>query len=473
MSDRKAPALTSYTARELKTMKLPPLQWVVADLIGIGLWLLAAPPKTGKSFMVLRLLLALATGGLAFGKIRVTRTPVLYLALEDNKRRLRSRLSMMDLGLGEDVWPETFYFINDAPTVEAGLAKAIEAWLDEHPDVRVVVIDTLARVRGARDRGDDMYTSDSRFMSHLQRIALERDICILLVHHTRKQPGEDQFETISGSHGITGPVDGMLVLQRVRGEADATLHITGRDVEDKKLALRFDSDDGSWTVLGDARHYALSSERRAIIEHLTATPGLTPKELADAAGLKHGSVKHLLIRMRDEALLRSDDRGRYYLVHSVHREVETPSSTKQSTVNDYRSPPFTHSPDPAPSGERVNSGEGSPFTVETPSSTGETPYGERGERDTEGGASPLLIRATAKAPDIMGANLEALRGRYQAAATTLGGSIPSWWAATARTEPQAVTLAVELVAEDLRAGAVSGQVHAYLAAARNALGGNQ
>lgn len=85
----------------------------------------------------------------------------------------------------------------------------------------------------------------------------------------------------------------------------------------------------------------------------------------------------------------------------------------------------------------------------------------------------LEDRATAKAPDIASANLEALRHRYEAAATALGGSIPAWWGATARTEPQAVTLAVELVAEDLRAGAVSGQVHAYLAAARNALGGNQ
>lgn len=473
MSERTPPALTSYTARELKTMRLPPLQWVVADLIGIGLWLLAAPPKTGKSFMVLLLLLALATGGLAFGKIPVARTPVLYLALEDNKRRLRSRLSMMDLGLGEDTWPEEFYFVNDAPTVEGGLAKAIEEWLDEHPGVRVVVIDTLARVRGARDRGDDMYTSDSRFMAHLQRTALDRDICILLVHHTRKQAGEDKFETISGSYGITGPVDGMLVLERVRGEADATLHITGRDVEDKKLALRFEADNGTWTVLGDARHYALSSERRAMIEHLTATPGLTPKELADGAGLKHRSVKHLLIRMRDEALLRSDDRGRYYLVHSVHREVETPSSTGKSAVNDPHSPLFTRSPKTAGSGEAVNAGERPPFTQEVASSTTQTPQGERGERDTEGGASPLVVRATAKAPEIAGATLDALRERYSRAATALQGNIPEWWIVTARTEPQAVTLAVELVAEDLRAGAQADKAPAYLAAARKAIGGRR
>src|SRR5690606_36909126 len=256
------------------------------------------------------------------------------------KRRLRSRLSYMDLGLGDDVWPATFYFVNEAPTVEGGLVKTLAEWLDEHPEVRIVAIDTLARVRGARDRGDDLYTSDSRIMAHLQHLALERDICILVVHHTRKLAGEDPFDTISGSYGITGPVDGMLVLQRVRGEAAATLHITGRDVEEKKLAMRFEDESGSLKVLGDARLFALSSERRAILEALTAAPGLTPKEIAEAAKLKHGSVKHLLIRMRDEALLRSDDKGRYYLVHPVHRKAETPSSTDQSTVNDPHSPPF-------------------------------------------------------------------------------------------------------------------------------------
>lgn len=357
------PGLESITARELRTLTLPPIRWVVHELMGVGLWILAAPPKTGKSWLVLSLLLALTTGGVALGALPVSPMPVLYLALEDNRRRLRSRLDYLDLGLEE--WPATFHIVNEAAEVEAGLVDQLEAWLAEHPDVRLIVIDTLARVRGTRNKLDDLYTGDSRFMSQLQQFAMKRDICILVVHHTNKSGGEDPFETISGSYGMTGPADGMLVLKRTRGEADATLHITGRDVEDRNLALRFTGETGEWRLLGDARHYALSAERRQIIETLDTHPGLKPKELADQSGLKHASVKHLLIRMRDEGLLKSDGEGRYTLIHPIHPRVENPSGTQgdgeQSAIR-------RHSP-VHPSGDTVNDGERKAFTQESTSHT--------------------------------------------------------------------------------------------------------
>lgn len=325
------PKLESFTAHELQRMELPPLRWVIDDLIVVGLWILAGPPKVGKSYLVMDLLLALATGGLALGKIRVKPATVCYLALEDNPRRLRFRLC--HLALDESSWPDTFHLINTAPRLDAGLLPALEAWLDEHHACRIVVIDTLARVRGKRNREDDSYTADSSVMEGLQEMAMRRDLAVMILHHVRKAPGTDIFETVSGTYGLTGPADGLMILQRTRGEADAVLHITGRDVEERELALSFDGRAGSWKLLGDAQHYAQSTERRALVETVTANPGRTPKEIAELAGVKRDSCRHLLIRLRDEGTLRSDDKGRYHPVHSVHSTRELVSSTATVPVN--------------------------------------------------------------------------------------------------------------------------------------------
>ena len=339
------PRLDSYTAHELQRMELPPLRWVIDGLIVVGLWILAGPPKVGKSYLVMDLLLALSTGGLALGKIRVDETTVCYLALEDNARRLRFRLS--HLALDESGWPHTVHFINSAPRLDAGLLPALEAWLDEHPGCRIIVIDTLARVRGKRNREDDSYTADSSVMEGLQEIAMRRDLAVMILHHVRKAPGIDIFETVSGTYGLTGPADGLMILQRTRGEADATLHITGRDVEERELALSFDGRAGSWKLMGDAQHYAQSTARRTLVETVTAKPGLTPKEIAELAGVKRDSCRHLLIRLRDEGKLRSDDKGRNYPVHSVHGTPEAASSTAPEPVDGSEvSHSQIHSPNP-------------------------------------------------------------------------------------------------------------------------------
>lgn len=326
------PRLAPYSARELQHRVFEALRWIIQDLISPGLWLLAGPPKVGKSWLLLGLLLSITKGGLALGAIRVQQRGALYLALEDNARRIRSRLAHLIVD-DTDVWPDNFYVLHAAPRLDDGLTDALHAFLDEHPDVEIVVIDTLARIRPERNRVDDAYTGDSRVMEALQTVAMKHEVAIIVVHHVRKAPGTDVFETVSGTFGLTGPVDGLLVLQRVRGEADAKLHITGRDVEERELALRFQSHSGAWQLLGDARRYAHSSERRAIMDALEQRPGLRPKQIAEATGLNHDSVRHLVLRMRDEALVASDEGGRYSLVHSVHSTLETASSTALDAVN--------------------------------------------------------------------------------------------------------------------------------------------
>ena len=329
---RTTPRMATYTACELRAMELPEVAWIVDQIVSVGLWVLAGPPKVGKSFFVLDLLRALSLGGNALGSIPVTKMPVLYLALEDNRRRMRSRLRHLNL---EDAdWSDTFHFAHEAPRLDNGLLREIEGFLERNPNCRIVAIDTLSRVRGGASRTDDRYMLDYRVTEMLQELALRRDIAVLLVHHVRKAPGADIFETISGSYGLTGPADGILVLQRARGEATATLHITGRDVEERELALSFLPSTSTWKLMGDAGIYAQSSERRTILDLLSARPGLTPKQIADATGLPHGSVKHLCTRLRDAGKVTSDELGRYYCVHPVHPIREEATQTIERGVND-------------------------------------------------------------------------------------------------------------------------------------------
>jgi DNA-binding transcriptional ArsR family regulator len=318
-------ALQPYTARDLQREELPPVRWVVEDFLGVGLTLLAGPPKVGKSWLTLGLVYATAKGGRALGAIPVPPSTALYLALEDNKRRIKSRLERIT---GEEEWPANLHVLHAAPRLDEGLLEQVADYLDNTPDCRIIVVDTLARIRGARSRNDDAYSSDSRVMEGLQALAMQRDLAVIVVHHVRKQPGADIFETVSGTYGLTGPVDTIMVLERVCGEADAKLHITGRDVPESQLALKFNPVRALWSIAGDATIMQLSPERRRLLDAVKAAPGRTPTELARSTGLKLASVKHLLTRLRDAQLITADAAGRYHplipvhLVHPVHHGVE-------------------------------------------------------------------------------------------------------------------------------------------------------
>jgi hypothetical protein len=125
----------------------------------------------------------------------------------------------------------------------------VSSYLDKHPATSIVVIDTWQKVKGSPVSGKNAYESDYDLATPLHRLAAERDILLILVHHTKKAAAVDVLDDLSGSRGLTGVVDTILVLRRSRGEADATLFVTGRDVDEAEFALRF-NDNGTWTFLG-------------------------------------------------------------------------------------------------------------------------------------------------------------------------------------------------------------------------------
>jgi len=285
------------TCGELLATDFPPPQWIVPELLVSGLTILAGAPKLGKSWLALALGSAVGSGGAVLGRYRVERRRALYLALEDTQRRLKNRLEK--IGASSDSWLDLF---TQWRSGTEGIAD-LDAYLEEHFEIKLVLIDTLARFRSAPS-GDDRYAADYAAASSIKTVADRHDCAIVVIHHVRKMASEDIMDTVSGTNGLNGAADSTWVLTRIRGEADASLFITGRDVEEQTLALRFDSDCGSWAVLGDAAEYAQSRERREALDAVPLEPASRKtRDIVARLGKKPAAVSRLLEKLEAEGLV--------------------------------------------------------------------------------------------------------------------------------------------------------------------------
>jgi hypothetical protein len=299
----------ALSATELMAIEFPEPRWIVPGIVPEGTTILAGKPKMGKSWLALGTSVAVAAGGVALGTKRVERGAVLYLALEDNPRRLQSRLKKL---LPGGAAPEGLELATAWPRLGDGGLDALEAWLNTHPDARLVVIDTLAKFRAAQ-AGKNLYKEDYEAVEPLVELAAHHNVAVLIVHHLRKLGAEDPLDQVSGSMGLTGGADGALVLNRERGRADAYLYVTGRDIEEEKeLALSWDSTTATWKIAGDAEEYRNTRERQEVEECLrTLGKPAGPKEVSEALGKPHNNVKQLMWKMGNEGDLRSVGGGKY------------------------------------------------------------------------------------------------------------------------------------------------------------------
>ena len=237
------------TAAELDRMELPPVQWAVPGLLPAGLVFLVAAPKMGKSWLAFDLCLSVAAGDEWLGH-ETNQGATLYLALEDGLNRLQRR--MKTIGDGFTPPPAGCTLAINAPMLNAGLLEFLDGWLTEHPDAKLVCIDTFQKVKPPQGKNENAYGADYRICSPLQAWAIQHNICVLLVHHTKKgvNPG-DIFEGVNGSQGLTGTADATLLLSKEnRFDADAVLSITGRDVEMERYLMHFNSTACRWVMLG-------------------------------------------------------------------------------------------------------------------------------------------------------------------------------------------------------------------------------
>ena len=230
----------SKSCEEIMTTVYKPIEFVIDSLIAQGLYILAGAPKVGKSWLTLDMCLSIAKGEKILG-LKTSQGTALYLCLEDSYARIQNRLYELT-----DEPTEMLYFSVMSDPIGGGLEEQIEGFVSEHRDLKIVFIDTLQMVRGSTDSS---YGSDYKDLSVLKALADKLEITVIVVHHTRKCKDIDPFNMISGSTGISGCVDGSLVLiENKRGSRNAKLFCVGRDIENAEISLHFDSDLKKWIV---------------------------------------------------------------------------------------------------------------------------------------------------------------------------------------------------------------------------------
>lgn len=235
--------LPTVSMQDLYETVYPSRPPIIDGLLYAGTYLFVGAPKVGKPFLMAQIGYHVSTGLELWG-YPVHQGAVLYLALEDDHRRLQDRLFRM---FGTES-ADNLYFAIYAKQLGAGLEEQLKWFVQEHPDTQLIIIDTLQKVR---ESGGDTYSyaSDYEVITKLKAFADEHGICLLLVHHTRKQQAEDKFDMISGTNGLLGAADGAFLLQKERRTSNtAMLDISGRDQQDQRFYLTRNEERLIWTL---------------------------------------------------------------------------------------------------------------------------------------------------------------------------------------------------------------------------------
>jgi hypothetical protein len=297
------------SAEGLKAMIFEAFKYVVPGILVEGLTLFAGKPKIGKSWLLLHAAIAVARGGFTLGELHCIEGDVLYCALEDSPRRLQSRLTKL-LGISQE-WPKQLFYYCELPRLSLGGLDAIRNWITSKPNPRLVIIDTLAMVRAPKKRDESTYDADYAAVLELRKLASEFGIAIVVVHHLRKADADDAFDTISGTLGLTGAPDTILVLKR-DASGMFVLHGKGRDPIEIEKAMEFDGEACTWRMTGDATATRRSAERQAVLDAVAeAGEPIGPNDIAAATGMRAGNVRRLLGKLVNEGAIQKASYGRY------------------------------------------------------------------------------------------------------------------------------------------------------------------
>jgi AAA domain len=298
---------------ELEVKEFPPIQWIVPEFIVEGLTLVAGKPKLGKSWVALNLGVAVAAGGRAFSSVACEAGDVLALCLEDNQRRLASRMRQL---MANAPWPARIQFHTTWPRLDEGGLERMADWIAKARRPRLILIDVWTKVRGRPDAKQSLYADDFASLSALQMLASKHRIAIIAIHHTSKRENpEDPFDLVSGTTGLTGAADSIVILRKEAGQADAMLYGRGRDLHVFEKAMAFDQARGLWSVLGDAEAYRASTAEAKILEALAnAGEAVTPRDVAALVEQNYETTKHRLYRLANKGAIKKAERGKFVIV---------------------------------------------------------------------------------------------------------------------------------------------------------------
>lgn len=258
---KKLPKLSAISAYDLQNKVFEERYYAVQNMIPEGETIIAAPPKTGKSWLMLDMCLKVAEGKNFLG-FESKQSDTLYLALEDGDSFEQERLKIVT---GDSSAPKNFHFVfSNVMPMNEGFLLQLEELLKQFPSVKVVVIDTLQFIKYRQGKSESAYECDYRTGRDLKEFAEKNHLAIVVVTHTTKMIHiEDEMSNVSGTNGVTGAADAVIVLSKEKRTAkEAKMFITGRKVRQSMHNIRFDDDKCQWEYIGVAE-----DDDRDVAEH--------------------------------------------------------------------------------------------------------------------------------------------------------------------------------------------------------------
>ena len=297
MPERK---LNTVNAAELFQMDVKPTEFIINNLIPVGLSLVASPPKYGKSWMMLDMSISTATGKDFLG-FSTNKCGVLYMALEDRFDRLKDRMLKIT---GGNQFPEGLEIAIEAPPMGEGFIEYLGDFIINHPETKLIIIDTFVKIRGIPNGKESAYAVDSREAGTLKKFADSHGVAVLLVTHTRKSVDtSDPFANITGTYGVAGAADDMIVLTKdKRSDTLTKMSVTGRDVAYEEYPIVFDANLSKWVRQGGSYELAAVQQENAIkfAEYLDSNIRKTiVKILEENNGIWQGRCNEILDKSRE------------------------------------------------------------------------------------------------------------------------------------------------------------------------------
>jgi hypothetical protein len=294
-----------YTLAGLLAAELPEPRWVVPGILSEGLNILAGKPKQGKSMLSLNLAITIATGGMALGAMRTVPGDILYLSLEDKQRRVQGRAKKMvkDIGAGAD----RLSIVTTWPRQDKGGLQLLDVWFKRADNPTLVIIDVWSIFRPAYRTQGSQYEQDYQHMRAVKDFIDRRSCTALLLMHCRKGASDDVLEEVSGTMGLTGVADGIIVLNRIRNDNEAKIYVTGRDVQEQELAIRFDPATLTWTSLGPSEKHFTGKLQSSIVKYLQGLNGRAAfaTDIAGAIGEPSSDkIRPVLHRLFERKIIR-------------------------------------------------------------------------------------------------------------------------------------------------------------------------
>ncbi|WP_353571503.1 AAA family ATPase [Candidatus Albibeggiatoa sp. nov. BB20] len=296
---------------ELATKEVTETQWVIQDILPVGISLMAAKAKSGKSYWVMQAALAISSGNPFLGQFQTTKGTVLQLALEDPEKRLVTRYQQLG------AYPNGYWYTLEShfPRIGQGFEETVKEHLDKMPDCNLVIIDTLANVMPIDDtRSGDTYLKDYQTVTTIKSFASNYpNTAFIFLTHMKKGDVED-IDSILGSTAISGGFDNLYFLRKTGFNGKATMTMTGKDVAQETYALKFDKELTAWQYVGTGEMATMSDARLQVIEAMQDHGAETKQDIVQLTDLNDESTKRLLRRMKDDGVIEiTGKKGQQYI----------------------------------------------------------------------------------------------------------------------------------------------------------------